>query len=263
MISESYQGIILGYSQFPGGPIHTDGIVLDPRVIGSRLDDVNDEWIFVGDNIDTGYKSNRFDRGRTLVHEMGHYFNLRHIWGDKYQCNASLIGEGTDYVKDTPTQFTHSIGCPIHPSTSCMNNDLFMNFMDYTDDNCMNMFTRGQVERARSLFEMNGFRYPLLLSSLNLLHKKGYQTNVSSTTTLHTTTHAPTTSYLTTSTTFDTTTTSQFITTDQITTKNPSMSPTKIDINQIKLNQESKAFNKLRLSHIFCIIFAFLGFNLY
>jgi hypothetical protein len=91
------------------------------------------------------------DRGRTMTHEVGHYLGLFHIWGDE-TC-------GDDKVADTPVQQTSNEGCPNFPTLSgppCANpphGDLFMNYMDYTDDNCMYMFTNGQVARMRSVLE--------------------------------------------------------------------------------------------------------------
>jgi hypothetical protein len=75
---------------------------------------------------------------------VGHWLNLRHIWGDA-NC-------GSDLVNDTPTQQTSNYGCPAFPKVSCSNGpngDMFMNYMDYTDDACMNMFTSGQTARTR------------------------------------------------------------------------------------------------------------------
>ena len=82
--------------------------------------------------------------GRTATHEVGHWLNLRHIWGDS-NC-------GNDYCNDTPTQQSSNSGCPNYPSSSnCSGNgsngDMFMNYMDYTNDACMNMFTQDQKTR--------------------------------------------------------------------------------------------------------------------
>ena len=86
-----------------------------------------------------------FHLGRTLTHEVGHYFNLRHIWGDDDGACT-----GTDLVDDTPDQADSNSTPPTFPSVTCMNGpngDMFMNYMDYTDDVGMNMFTRGQSVR--------------------------------------------------------------------------------------------------------------------
>ena len=78
--------------------------------------------------------------GRTATHEIGHFFNLRHPWGD---CDE----EDPDGVVDTPHQEDPYYGCPSYPQTSCGTSDMYMNFMNYTDDACMSMFTIGQKER--------------------------------------------------------------------------------------------------------------------
>ena len=129
-------GGILGYAQFPGGPAATDGVVVGPQYFGN-----------------TGYVSAPFNKGRTATHEVGHWLNLRHIWGDA-NC-------GNDLVSDTPTQQTANYGCPAFPRVTCgngPNGDLFMNYMDYTDDACMYMFTNGQKARSQAIFASGGPR---------------------------------------------------------------------------------------------------------
>jgi Pregnancy-associated plasma protein-A len=121
---------LLGYAQFPGGPAATDGVVILNSAFGT-----------------TGTASPPFDRGRTATHEVGHYFNLRHIWGDREDCG------GTDLVQDTPNALMPNYGKPAFPSVSCGNGphgDMFMNFMDYVDDDSMHMFTMGQVARMQA-----------------------------------------------------------------------------------------------------------------
>lgn len=93
--------------------------------------------------------------GRTTTHEIGHYFNLCHVWGDDCE---------DDKVSDTPISSKSYLGkCPVHPSSSCGTNDMFMNFMYWTDDECMGMFTEGQ--KMRMLATLNGPRAGLLNSS--------------------------------------------------------------------------------------------------
>jgi hypothetical protein len=130
---------ILGYAQFPGGAAATDGVVISPNYFGSS-------------DKGTGfYLSAPFDKGRTATHEVGHWLNLRHIWGDA-NC-------GNDFVADTPTQQTSNGGCPAFPKPSCGNtSDMWMNYMDYTNDACMYMFTAGQKDRMRALFAAGGAR---------------------------------------------------------------------------------------------------------
>jgi hypothetical protein len=128
----------LGYAQFPVTSLPpfdffderlTDGIVVNYRHFGS-ID---------GGTFDL---SSRYNKGRTLTHEMGHFFGLRHIWGDVSSCSTA-----TDYVDDTPVQNSSTNSCPSHPQTSCSNTKMFQNYLDYTDDACMNIFTQGQVVR--------------------------------------------------------------------------------------------------------------------
>ena len=129
-------GGILGYAQFPGGSSATDGVVLDDNATGR-----------------TGTAAAPFNKGRTATHEVGHWMNLRHIWGDA-TC-------GTDQVGDTPTHNTANYGCPAsgHKST-CSGTpvEMTMNYMDYTDDACMYMFSLGQETRMLAVFAAGGPR---------------------------------------------------------------------------------------------------------
>lgn len=115
---------LLGFATFPGSAAAgEDGVFVDPRYFG----------------LSTSVPHNL---GRTCTHEVGHYFNLRHIWGiSSGSCNDE------DGVEDTPTQRDAFRGCPAFPQLSCGNRAMFMNFMDYTDDACMHLFTEGQKER--------------------------------------------------------------------------------------------------------------------
>jgi hypothetical protein len=122
-------GGLLGYAQFPGGPPETDGVVILHSGFGT-----------------TGTATAPFDRGRSATHEIGHWLNLFHIGGD----DGSGC-EGSDEVDDTPNQAGQNFGTPAFPSITCdngPNGDMFMNYMDYTDDAAMFMFTLGQVERT-------------------------------------------------------------------------------------------------------------------
>ncbi len=125
-------GGILGYAQFPGGGTATDGVVVGPQYFG-----------------DTGYVSSPFDGGRTATHEVGHWLNLRHIWGDG-RCNRD------DFITDTPGSDRPNYGCPTYPTVHCRSTDMTMNYMDYVDDACMFMFTNGQEDRMRALFASSG-----------------------------------------------------------------------------------------------------------
>ena len=134
-------GGILGYAQFPGGgPASTDGVVNDYRYTGS-----------------IGTATAPFDLGRTLTHEVGHWLNLRHIWGDG-GCSVD------DSVADTPVSDGPNYNCtPAH--VSCGTTDMVQNYMDYSDDACMNLFTQGQKARMLALFNTGGFRESLLNSN--------------------------------------------------------------------------------------------------
>ena len=113
----------------------------------------------------TGYVPiNPYNKGRTLTHELGHYFNLRHIWGDA-NC-------GNDLVNDTPRHNTANGGCPSASHTStCTGNplELTMNYMDYTSDACMYMFTAGQAQRQQAHFNtiVSNFNQQTLSTSDN------------------------------------------------------------------------------------------------
>ncbi|KIX20385.1 peptidase M43 [Flavobacterium sp. 316] len=129
-------GGILGYAQFPGGSSATDGVVLDSKYTGT-----------------TGTATYPFNLGRTATHEVGHWMNLRHIWGDT-TC-------GNDLVNDTPTHNTANYGVPAvgHRST-CSGTplEMYMNYMDYTDDRGMYMFSNDQKDRMLAVFSPSGPR---------------------------------------------------------------------------------------------------------
>jgi len=82
-----------------------------------------------------------YDLGRTTTHEIGHWLGCDHPWGGNGGCGND------DGFADTPTQNQSNFGCPNHPSPSCGNSgDMFMNYMDYVNDNCMNAFTEDQAD---------------------------------------------------------------------------------------------------------------------
>ena len=98
--------------------------------------------------------------GRTAVHEVGHWLGLKHLWGDA-DC-------GDDGVADTPKQETYTNGCPSGVRVSCNNapyGDMYMDYMDFTNDACLVMFTKGQKQKMRALFEPGGARYSILSSN--------------------------------------------------------------------------------------------------
>lgn len=137
-------GGTLGFTQLPGGPANTDGVVIGTNYFGT-----------------TGTVSAPFHLGRTATHEVGHWLNLYHVWGDDGgSCN------GSDQVSDTPNQADANYDCPSFPTVTCSNGpngDMFMNYMDYVNDNCMNMFTAGQ--KTRMLACLNGARASILTSN--------------------------------------------------------------------------------------------------
>ena len=124
-------GYVLGYSTLPGASVPAEeGIVIHYTTLPA-------------DSLTT------YNRGRTLTHEAGHFFYLYHIWGDEDGCT------GTDFVDDTPNQSTLTRGCPggVLVTDGCspaLPGILYQNYMDYTDDACMGLFTWGQVSRMET-----------------------------------------------------------------------------------------------------------------
>jgi hypothetical protein len=128
---------LMGYAQFPSDLStrpNTDGVVISYKFMGRE-----------------GALISPYDKGRTTTHEIGHWLNLRHIWGDANNCSA------TDFVDDTPNQYTNTSDCPSFPQVDNCSPSypgiMFMNYMDYSSDDCMNLFTVGQVMRMRALFD--------------------------------------------------------------------------------------------------------------
>jgi Pregnancy-associated plasma protein-A len=127
---------LLGYAQFPGGNAVTDGVVCLNTAFGS-----------------TGIAAAPYNKGRTLTHEVGHWLNLRHIWGDEL-C-------GNDFVKDTPKHDEPNFGCPPpNHRSKCEGSpiEMTMNYMDYTEDACMYLFTEGQKARLQATLTACGSR---------------------------------------------------------------------------------------------------------
>ncbi|WDT68232.1 M43 family zinc metalloprotease [Cloacibacterium sp. TD35] len=150
----------LGYAQFPEASTlsglnyppftaNTDGVIIGYKFFGNL--DYNDGSF----NLNTTY-----GYGRTATHEVGHWLGLRHIWGDS-DC-------GTDYVADTPTHKTENYGCFTHPKANTCTpptaDEMFENYMDYTNDACMNIFTINQVDRFNAVLANSPRRKELLTS---------------------------------------------------------------------------------------------------
>lgn len=132
---------VVGYSSVPGGPENVDGVVIAYNAFGTI-------------NTMAGY-----NMGKTAVHEVGHWLNLKHLWGDA-DC-------GDDMVGDTPKQSTYTVGCPSGTRISCGNaphGNMYTNYMDFTEDACMNLFTKGQKARMRAMLAAGGPRNSLLTS---------------------------------------------------------------------------------------------------
>ena len=139
---------LLGYATPPFGNIGSDdGVVIGYNYFGTQ-----------------GTVQSPYNKGRTTTHEVGHWLNLEHLWGGSWgSC-------GNDNVSDTPTQEEENYGCPAFPhnanscNTTNSDGDMFMNYMDYSNDGCMNMFTQGQ--KTRMIAAINQSRQNLLNHNL-------------------------------------------------------------------------------------------------
>ncbi len=143
---------LLGYAQFPD----KSGLPGIPDESGEKTDGVVIQYTSFG-SADKGtfpIMSPPYNKGRTLTHETGHFLGLRHIWGDGV-C-------GNDYVDDTPTQRDLSRGCPTN-TLACdgVTPAMVQNYMDYSDDACMNIFTLGQKTRIMAVMELSPRRKTL------------------------------------------------------------------------------------------------------
>ncbi|MFN0201962.1 MAG: T9SS type A sorting domain-containing protein [Bacteroidia bacterium] len=145
-------GGLLGYAQFPGGPAAEDGVVSNFNCFGSANT--------------TGQLIPQYNLGRTVTHEIGHWLGLRHVWGDQGGCTPD------DNIADTPPQDQQNFGCPALPLfDACTGSGagvMCMNYMDYTDDACMYMFSEGQKAVSRALLDPGGARASLLTNNTNL-----------------------------------------------------------------------------------------------
>ncbi|WP_158861239.1 M43 family zinc metalloprotease [Lunatibacter salilacus] len=135
-ISNELEGL-----DFPASTRQTDGVTIDYRYFGS------------------GGNALPSVSGRTATHEVGHFFGLRHIWGDSNNCDVD------DFVTDTPAQQSFTTNCTATPRISCGSRDMVENYMDYSPDNCMNIFTQGQVDRMNVVLQFSPRRNSLLFSN--------------------------------------------------------------------------------------------------
>ncbi len=144
---------LLGYAQFPSlsnlqgfqqneGPANTDGVVIRWQSFGR-----------------TGNVQAPYNRGRTATHEVGHWLGLRHIWGDG-NCSAD------DFCADTPNSGQPNYNCVA--VTSCGSPDMIENYMDYSQDACMNIFTQCQKGRMRTVMDNSPRRRELLSSTVHI-----------------------------------------------------------------------------------------------
>jgi hypothetical protein len=142
----------IGYATFPF--VVLSGV--DHPNNNAELDGVMIDYQYLGNNPDTdGFES----LGRTLTHEIGHFLGLRHVWGDNSNCSAD------DYCDDTPEQSSSYLKqCPSSEVSSCGTSDMYDNYLNYTNDECMNIFTTCQKNRMRFVIE-NSPRVNQLISS--------------------------------------------------------------------------------------------------
>ena len=150
---------LLGYAQFPqasglsglgpsGGNSNTDGVVVSYDAFGSKA---YNDGSFI---LDATY-----NKGRTMTHEVGHWLGLIHIWGDT-TC-------GNDYCADTPVHHDANYGCPTVVNCDANGNEMVQNYMDYTDDACMNIFTQNQKDRILTVMNNSPQRKELKTSTKN------------------------------------------------------------------------------------------------
>lgn len=155
---------LLGYAQFPtytgipgltGGAANTDGVVCGFNYFGTST--LNDGSFKL---------SAPYDKGRTMTHEVGHYLGLRHIWGDNSTCPTTNSNTDKDYCADTPAAAAENYSCTaiVNSCPSTPGNDMVQNYMDYTDDTCMDTFTQNQKDRMVAVMS-NAIRRNTLNSS--------------------------------------------------------------------------------------------------
>lgn len=140
---------VLGYAQFPTGSTlsgipagtttaNTDGVAASYDAFGTIAED---DGSFI--------LNSTYNLGRTMTHEVGHWLGLRHIWGDNNSCPLTNSSADKDFCADTPAASASNFGCPTgtNSCTTTPGNDMIQNYMDYTDDYCMDTFTANQKTR--------------------------------------------------------------------------------------------------------------------
>ncbi|NUY80633.1 T9SS type A sorting domain-containing protein [Flavobacterium sp. MAH-1] len=156
---------ILGYAQFPsnsglgglnadGGLATTDGVIIDWHCFGSS-------------DYSTGNYYSGYDKGRTATHEIGHCFGLRHIWGDSSSCTVNATDSFKDFCPDTPAAAEENYDCDAVYNSCALSpgNDMVENYMDYTYDTCMNIFTLNQKARILAVLQNSPRRSTLPAST--------------------------------------------------------------------------------------------------
>jgi hypothetical protein len=159
---------LLGYAQFPNtnviggigvgnGPANTDGVVIGYRYFGSKS-------IYPQGNYEP---TNTYVYGRTTTHEVGHFLGLLHIWGDNSSCSVNAEDSNKDYCPDTPaSNVAHYICGTFNTCSSAPGNDMVENYMDYSNDACMNIFTQDQKERMVAVLNNAARRKSLTTSTV-------------------------------------------------------------------------------------------------
>lgn len=140
-VTKTKEGNAIGFGSRPfQNPEKEDGIIVAAQYFGT-IEKANPP----------------FHLGKTATHEVGHYFNLLHPWGQETNCNSD------DLVADTPLQSKQYNGCPAPTESSCDSQDITANFMNFSDDECLAMFTYGQALRMQAA--LIGARKGLLASN--------------------------------------------------------------------------------------------------